>query len=261
VKRTDVEKLATEVAAELGKIRGESWALAELVPEEDEYPWAVLQGPGNARVRLIVNWYSPGRLTAVGLYPEGTHGQEIKASTNPAFAPARIARTVDRRVLAAGYTDCLVPALAERAWKDKKAARIGLLLRRAAELFGDAPADAQRVYLGSRLLGSGTVEVHSNNWPGNGEPDGYTLNLAGIPEETALAMLAVLAARTVPRAECCKDYPGHPERQARPGCETYGDRPPAQPFTRGQEPLYDEYLANGEWQQTDFGSWLSARLT
>jgi hypothetical protein len=263
VNRAEIERLATEVAAELSKIRTvgrETWTLgATMTEDDDDYPWAVIAGPLGARIKIIYGWYSPGRVTAVGLYPAGVTGKEIKANTNPLHPAARIARTVNNRVLGGGYINELVPAMAKYQRQEDNNARAAMLLSRAAELFSEAPADGERVYLGSRLRGSGTVKVHCDNWPGDGHPDGYTLNLDGIPEETALAMLAVLAARAEPRPACCKDYPGHPESLAHPGCAVYGDGPVPRTFDRTHTQLYSEYLFTGAWELMSFSEWLSQR--
>jgi hypothetical protein len=188
----ELKDLAAEVAYELEFLRGEGWTVDTTT--DDAWPSAELAGEDGARLKLIFGWYAPGKLTVEGMFPPATGSRtDYRANVDPARGSQAIARAADKRVLQAGYLDVLPPAIAQRAEMDRREAARTELLGKVAALFGIDPADhgdGRKVFLGQFLAGSGYVETYY------ADPGSLTFELSGIPAETALAMLAVLAKDT-----------------------------------------------------------------
>jgi hypothetical protein len=209
--------LATDLAAELGKLRSEDWT-AELAGGRDT--WATL-ACGTAR--LTVTWYTrEARLVIYGLDPDGRYLSPHRITVNPARGAAAIARDVSRRILAAGYADDLLVAIARKAEKDELEATRAAWLARAAQLLGIDPPPAAddigrgikpRLDLGQFVAGQGHAESY---WDG---ADRLNIDLTGIPAQVALDMLKVLAESDAVRARCCFTYgPDHPPQFSVAGC-------------------------------------------
>jgi len=191
---TQMEQLATEVAYELGLLRGEGWVLHRMGKPDDTWPSAYLAGEDGALLLLQYADVPAARVTATGLFPDGTTMFGVhRASVNPDRGTAVLAREVDRRVLQAGYLEMLPSALAQHRRREAAVRHRAELLGQVAALFGvDASdyGDGRKVFLGEVTSCSGYVENSL------GAPESLSLNLSGIPAATALEMLAVLARAT-----------------------------------------------------------------
>lgn len=189
-----MSNLATAVAFELDHIRSEGWRLDRMSAHGDAYPAAWLASDTDAVLMLQYGFESPGRVTVTGVFPKSTGAlYHFSANVDPERGAVAIARAADRRVLEAGYLDVLPDMVALRARIDRQTAERETLLARAGALFGiDARdyGDGRKVYLTEVSEARGYVETYLN------EPQSVTFNLSGIPAETALEMLAVLARDT-----------------------------------------------------------------
>lgn len=201
--------LAGDVAATLTAERGEPWQCTQAdTPADTDYPGARLDGPAGARLQLREGWQAhvdrpcgaTGKVTVTGLFPAGQSHGTYTANVNPARGARTVAREAARRVLDAGYLAELPGILARKHQHDQEQAERLDWLRRAAWITGqDAPADAgDRIGLGHLAAGYGDVRAY---WTGS---DRLNIELSGIPAETALRMLAVLAetAGGPPAAAC-----------------------------------------------------------
>jgi hypothetical protein len=253
-----MRQLAENVMRDLGQLRDETWMVVALSPADDTYPWAVIRPflttdatASHARIRLRYAYDAEGKVTAEGLWPEGTGDiHTYRANMDPSRTSWSMAKDIKRRVLDAGYLAKLPAKLALKAEAEKRAAHEELRLSQAAELFGVKP-ERGRVQVGDRLHGSGEVKVYCND-----AKDSYTIDLNGVPADVALAMLAVLAARTGVRAKCCERYgAGHDPRDAVRGCLEHAHGPWDEPFGQLHVALYEKYLASGDWQGVTFEDW------
>lgn len=244
--------LAADTALQLSQRRSEIWTVAST--KDDTWPSAELAGPAGARLRIIYGYDASGKVTVRGLYPEGVGGTAYRANVDPARGAQAVASEADRRVLNAGYLAALPKVLERKAAQDAEQARRDGLMARAGELFGIEPEPDGKVYLGKRVLGRGYVENYYADGKG-----ALNINLSGIPADVALAMLAVLAARTEPGPSCCRDNPEHPYSWAGPDCLLVNPLPEPKPFSAAFERLYDEYLSSGDFQRHGWNDWLKSR--
>jgi hypothetical protein len=221
---TEFAGLATDLAAELARLRSEDWT-AELAGGDT---WATL-ACGTARV--TVTWYArEARLVIYGLDPDGRYLSPYRITVNPARGALAVAKDVSRRILAAGYADDLLAAIAKKAERDALEAQRAALeaqraawLDQAAELFGitrpkdhERGADPSKVYLAQFVTGNGYVQNYG--WSDE-HADMLDINLSGIPAQVALDMLKVLAESDAVRARCCFTYgPDHPPQFSVAGC-------------------------------------------
>lgn len=184
----ELRELGAEAAAELTGLRGERWLVEST--RDDTWPSLVLAEPASgARLQLIYGYWSPGMVTAVGVYPKDTGTRyPYRANVDPGRGGSRIGREADRRVLRGGYLDELPAMLARRAEMDVRTANRAERLGQAAELFSTQVID-DKVFVGEFVHGSGYAEMYSVM-----APDTMSLNISGIPADVALRMLAVLAA-------------------------------------------------------------------
>jgi hypothetical protein len=204
--------LIIDVANELGARRKETWAVADW-HEDHAYPAATLDGPEGARLFIQFGFASGGKITVTARLPEGTSAREgpFTASVDPARGARAIAQAADARVLRAGYLDILPGKVAEKQAIDAIRAARDTAATRAAALFG-VPAPEDRKLSLSRFL-SKRAEADFG-WEDGQE---VSLELHGVPLETALRMLAVLAEDT--SAACCYSYgPGHHPDLSTVGC-------------------------------------------
>lgn len=213
---------ATNLARRLGDVRSEEWSVLGTDPPEHVNP-GVFIGQGNARLHVGV---SQGRWTVRG---EGPDGYRLPTDWRASFAlepdgrwPAwdslRIAREVNRRILAAGYADELLVVLYRKGEDERELAERMRWLSQVAGMFGvGIPSgfgtDGRKVFLRQFVKGSGYVESYL--------PDEthLSISLSGIPAEVALAMLAPLAEHVAARCQCCFTYgPDHPPQFSVVGC-------------------------------------------
>jgi hypothetical protein len=190
ITRNQMLDLGKGVAAELSRLRGEGWTAVNLSPDDTRgYPSVELtEAKSRARVKLIYGWHSTGKVTATGEFPEGTGTRsDYRANIDPDRGAVVIGREVNRRVLEGGYLDSLPLALERKELQDAKAARKAALLGQVAATLRTR-VDGSKVYAGKFARGSGYVEMYY----GEGE-NALNIDISGIPAETALAMLKVLA--------------------------------------------------------------------
>jgi hypothetical protein len=191
ITRNQMLDLGKGAAAELSRLRGEGWTAVNLSPDDTRgYPSVELtEAKSRARVKLIYGWHSTGKVTAVGEFPEGTGTRSnYRANIDPDRGAVVIGREVNRRVLEGGYLDSLPLMLERKEKQEASAARKAALLGRAAALFGVETETGDKVYVGKFARGSGYVEMYY----GEGD-NALNFSISGIPAETALAMLKVLA--------------------------------------------------------------------
>lgn len=187
----EMEELARQVAYELTELRGEGWSLARMGRPDDTWPVAWLLGEDRAMLRLLLVG-SAGKVNVSGEFP-GNAGalMRYQCNVNPDRGAAVLARAANRLVLEAGYLDALPGVLKRHQEYEAKRQRQAELLSQAAELLGTRPADpgdGRRVFL--------TGDVHGYVEVRTGDPATVSFSISGIPAQTALEMLAVLARDT-----------------------------------------------------------------
>lgn len=243
----EFETLAGQVAAELGKLRGEEWGVTR--PGYPGKYGADLNGPGSTRLRLSAGWDGEGKVSISTLYPEGTSGRTWRANVNPARGPQVIAREANRRVIGAGYLDDLEQAKDRKEQQDRREQAEADLMAQVAALFGMPPPGPGNLYLGECVRGTGHVGTYWDYADGSLALD---IDLTGIPAQTALAMLEVLAGDPGSQAICCRKYgPGHDERLSSRGCRhaSPGGRTPAYDEGEALSGLYHRSGSGQTWEQ------------
>lgn len=184
--------LGEGVAQRLSQARGETWRVTASSPDDGRaYPDVVIsQQGGPAALKLIWGWYSPGKVTVVGLLPEGVPGRSYRANVDQYRAVAALVTAAGKRVLQAGYLDDLPGLVASKARRDETFAKRRALLGRVAALFGQPAPDNSdsKVHLSEFVEGAGYVECYHGQ-----RGDALNIDLSGVPGEVMLRMLQVLA--------------------------------------------------------------------
>ena len=206
----EFQSLARNVAGELGTRRAETWTVAAW-HENPARPAATLDGPGAAQLFIHYGAGGADKITISGLLPEGTYaGRRFTANVDPARGARAIAQAADTRVLRAGYLDILPGNVAQKHANDAAIAARDAAAAKAAELFGVPAPDDGMLYL-RRFLPSGAAQARFTTG------GTVSLDLDGVPQETALRILAVLASDM--QAACCYSLgPGHHPDLSTAGC-------------------------------------------
>ena len=233
--------LAQEVADALTARRGEPWTVAE-AHEQNAHPAVTLAGPDHARIYMQYGWDAAGKVTVKGLWPDGSTFKAPSRNVDPARGAKAIAQAICTYILypgGYGYLAYLPDKLAGHlAAVEREQFRADVMARFAALVEADPPGDA-KLSLSPYLPMRG--EVGLDHHVDEGE-DAFrvSLELHGLPIETAMAMVEVLAASPDARGRCCRRFgPGHDERLSALGCE-HGGR--TGPPTHGEgEALYQLY--------------------
>ncbi len=256
--RGKFRELGAGVARELGALRSETWTVTE--QEHAREFGLTLNGPGQARLSMLIGWRGEGKVAIGSIYPEGTGGLYFQANIDPARGALVIAKEANRRVIAAGYADALLVALERKREQDEREAARSARMAEVAALFGTQQTEDHKVYLGEFIRGNGHVEEYYS-----GEGDALNIELSGIPREVGMKMLQVLAQAASSQATCCYRYgPGHDTRLSRAGClhpGSCGAGCTAITEHRAGTPNYDEaealfslYRNSGSGQ--DWAGWL-----
>lgn len=228
--KQEFRALAEEVARHLRRLRGEDW---NVVVEYDNPAAAppsaeLAAAAGGGRLKLGCGSRVPGKVTVTGMFPEGYGHSDWRANVDPGRGALVIAKEASRRLLKAGYLAELTEVYKRKAADDALAARQDAWLAAAAALFGReapgrSPAGTLRLRLDDYVAGRGHAEPYDT-------PDGgrWSVSLSGVPAETLLRMLAVLAQDCAarPAAAACRggqlDWPAvaaDPARSPAGQCE------------------------------------------
>lgn len=208
----EFQSLARNVAGELGARRAKPWTVAAW-HENPARPAATLDGPDSAQLFIQYGAGGGERITVTGLLPEGTWTSRdgaFAATVNPARGARAIAQAADTRVLRAGYLDILPGKVAQKQVNTAAIAARDAAAAEAAALFELPAPDDGKLYL-RQFLPWGAAQAHFT------AAGTVSLDLEGVPQETALRILAVLATDT--RAAWCYSFgPGHHPDLSTTGC-------------------------------------------
>ena len=191
---TEFAALAASIAAELGKLRGETWTAGPGWHNTQRR----LHGPDQAVLYVSTSYQEPGRIAAHGGYPSTTTtvGRE-DITVAVSRGPAVIAREINRRLLPA-YLARLAEVIkynqTERADYEERGRVLGQVAGLLGGTYRQEPYEP-----GKSGNYSGSVSLY--HLPGalfgsvsaSGSPDTLDLDLHVVPRETALKILAVLA--------------------------------------------------------------------
>jgi hypothetical protein len=231
------------LALSLSEATGERWAASTRGGYAED-----LNGPASARLTVE---HCDGRLIIDGCYPSGAGGKYHRITAAGTKDAQAVARDIKRRLLDAGYTADLAKAVERKAAQDAREAERAARMSKVAALFGEQVHEDGKVYLGKYLRGSGYVEAYYSD---EGDP-ALNIDLSGIPDETALAMLKVLADSPGTQARCCRIYgPHHDARLSRIGCVRGAHTEVPAPGTLEEGVLYDLYCKQSQGGPQP-GSW------